>query len=99
MAGSPGGTRMALSPIAPRERTPMRTVLVFTSLLGLAGLTSAAPIPAGQGLDEAARKQLHDDALTYASQTLSVATQVSAGYIRPVARIDLLDTAIRGLFE
>src|SRR5262245_39647033 len=38
-------------------------------------------------------------ALTYAQQMLSVATQVSAGYIRPVSRTDILRAGVAGMFE
>src|SRR5262249_15361852 len=62
-------------------------------------ISLAAPVPAGMSLGPAGRKELHAEALTYAQQILSVSTQVSASYIRPVARNELLLAAVRGLYE
>jgi carboxyl-terminal processing protease len=75
----------------------MRTALLAALVFPIVCL--AAPVPAGATVSPAARRELHAEALTFAQQTLSVATQVSAGYMRPVSRNELLLAAVRGLFE
>ncbi|HKB42450.1 MAG TPA: PDZ domain-containing protein, partial [Gemmataceae bacterium] len=60
----------------------------------------AAPVPsAGPPLSPAAREQLRAESLNYAQQLLSVASQISATYVRPVSRADLLHAGLTGLFQ
>ncbi len=78
----------------------MRTLLALAALFAAHALLLAAPVPAGgPPISAAARKQLASEALTYAQQVMSVATQVAAGYVRPVERCELILAAIRGLYE
>ncbi len=61
---------------------------------------TAAPVPsAGPPLSPAAREQLRAESLNYAQQLLSVASQISAAYVRPVSRADLLHAGLTGLFQ
>jgi carboxyl-terminal processing protease len=78
----------------------MRIALALAGFVALGAPLSAAPVPAGgPPLSAAARKQLEAEAMTYTQQLLSVATQVSAGYIRSVDRQELIVAGLQGLFE
>ena len=78
----------------------MRSPLSCLIALFVAGVVAAAPVPTrSAGLDSAARKQLHAEALTYAQQLLNVSSQVSLAYVTPVSRTELLHAALLGLFE
>ncbi len=78
----------------------MRIALALAGIIALCAPLAAAPVPAAAPpLSGGAEKQRQAEALTYAQQLLSLAAQVSAGYLRPVERPDLLQAAIEGLFE
>jgi C-terminal peptidase prc len=65
-------------------------------LIMLAGAALAAPVghdePAGAPGDRAA-------AGFYSSQMLSITQEISDKYVRPVSRVDLLEAALKGLYE
>ena len=78
----------------------MRAPLAGVSLLVLAAAATAAPVPShGPVLSPAAQKQLQAEALTYAQVLLSISSQVSAAYVKPIPRAELLHAALLGLFE
>jgi carboxyl-terminal processing protease len=76
----------------------MRTALVLAGYLSLHASLVASPVPTS-GKDHPVQKRLQEEALSYAQRVFSVVTQVSSGYIRPVPQVQLLESAIRGLFE
>ncbi len=78
----------------------MRIALALAGFVAFCAPLAAAPVPpAAAPLSAAARKQLEADAFTYSQQMLSLATQVSVGYVRPVTRPELLCTAVQALYE
>src|SRR5262245_9666576 len=78
----------------------MRALPATLCLLLPFSTLTAAPVPsAGPPLSPAAREQLRAESLNYAQQLLSVASQISATYVRPVSRADLLHAGLTGLFQ
>ncbi|MBI1914571.1 MAG: PDZ domain-containing protein [Planctomycetes bacterium] len=78
----------------------MRVLRATLCLLLASPALTAAPAPsAGPALGPAAREQLRAESLNYAQQLLSVASQISLAYVRPVSRADLLHAGLSGLFE
>ncbi len=61
-------------------------------------LAAAAPAPAAIPGKPALPQDGHNEAL-FAAQVLDLCNQVNANYVRPVPRIQLLKTALAGLYE
>ena len=77
----------------------MRALSAILCPLLVSPVLMAAPAPsAGPALGPAAREQLRAESLNYAQQLLSVASQISLAYVRPVSRADLLHAGLSGLF-
>jgi C-terminal peptidase prc len=81
-------------------RAAMRRGIACLGLLLVTGLLVAAgrmsdPSPAGTP----PTAQAQADADNYAQQLFYLTTDVMAHYVRPVSRVELLDAALRGLYE